>query len=102
MFRSILGVSLPIALALLSGPAGFALGTTGKLDASDLYIVVGSPRALDSVLAKTDAREIGPYRAPFARMVNTPPDAHALWVAGGYWTFPATTLAELCGVQLDT
>lgn len=102
MFRSTAAFCVPILLAVLAGPLSFALGSKAIPDESNLYIVVGSTRTLDGILAEPEIREIGPSRAPFARLVYTSSSFHASLVAQGYWTFPATRLAELCGVQLDT
>ncbi len=100
MFREAHALVLPVVLALLSGPIGFAASSASKSDTSDLYVVVGSRRALDDLLVQPGAREIGPYRAPFARIVQTSSDFHASLVSQGYWVFPASSLAELCGIRL--
>lgn len=85
---------------MLAGPLSFALGSNAMPDKSNLYLVVGSARTLDSVLAEPEVREIGPYRAPYARIVQIAPKFHTSLAAQVYWTLPATTLAELCGVKL--
>ncbi len=101
MFRDAHALVLPVALALLSGPIGFAASNASKSDTSDLYLVVGSRHALDDIRVQPDAREIGPYRAPFARTFQISSDFHASLVSQGYWIFPASSLAELCGIRLD-
>ncbi|MEX0280913.1 MAG: hypothetical protein AB3N13_06935 [Arenibacterium sp.] len=101
MFRTFFGICIPVLMSMLAAPLSFALGSVAQPDRSDLYLIVGSPRLLTGVLAVPEAREIGPYRAPFARIVYTSPDFHDSLVTHGYWVFPATPLAELCGIRLS-
>lgn len=100
MLRDVLRLGFPVAMAVLAGPLIFALNSAAKPDALDLYLVVGRAHTLNSVLDQPDVREIGPYRAQFARIVSTSADFHASLVAEGYWIFPAASLAELCGIRL--
>lgn len=100
MFRGALTFGLPVTLAMLAGPLGFAFSNAGTPDPANLYLVLGSNPVLDSLVAAPEAKEIGPYRAPFARIVEASEGFHSSLVDRGYWTFPATRLAELCGVRL--
>ncbi|MEM6638112.1 MAG: hypothetical protein AAF667_19760 [Pseudomonadota bacterium] len=100
MFRDVLRLGVPIAMATLAGPLIFALNNAAKPDGLGLYLVVGPTQALNSVLDEPQVREIGPYRAPFARIVGTSAEFHASLVAEGYWIFPAASLADLCGIRL--
>lgn len=102
MFRDCVLFSALITLVTVSGPMGFALSSHGNVDDAGLYLVVGTAPMLDRILVEPGIQEIGPYRAPFARIVHTSQDFHPSLVADGYWTIPATRLAELCGVQLNT
>lgn len=85
--------------ATSAGPLSVASSGVSRPDDANLSLIVGSNPALDRLLAHSEALEIGPYRAPFARLVSTSPDFHSSLVARGYWVFPATSLAALCGIQ---
>lgn len=96
----VFAVSLfPVLLAVSAGPIGFAMQQAGRLDPSHLYLVVGHPTQTDGFLARQDTREVGPYRAPFAQLIETSPEFHAWLVAHGYVVFPASALAALCGLE---
>ena len=96
----------PVAVTLLSlclsaaaAPALFVLGQSDEQDANDLYLLVGTGGTLDITIRHTDIREIGPYRAPFGRIVTASPAQHAQLIRNNHWIFPATRLAEICGIS---
>ena len=97
MFKRALAAAVPIVLAVAASPLSIALGSAAKPDRANLYIVVGPSDDLNAVLSHAEVSEIGPYRAPFARMFQTSADFHSSLVSNGYWLFPATTLTEICG-----
>ena len=101
MRRAFWLLPLPIVLAALAGPVAFLVAGASDPDPSDLYLVVGRGGTLDRLLAAPEVREIGPYRAPFARIVQTSAGFHALLVDRHYWIYPATPLAAICGFALQ-
>ena len=101
MIRSAFIFGLPVLFAAVIGPVSVALGTVAQTDASDVYLLVGSQRTLERVLAQPEAREIGPNRAPFAAMMHMSSELHASLARDGYWIFPATPLADLCGIAFE-
>ena len=96
MFLTYVGL---IGWAAVLGPLSVTISTVSKSDPSNLYLVVGSQRTFDSVLSKPNAREIGPERAHFATFLYAPSDLHQSLVQQGYWIFPATSLAAICGIR---
>lgn len=102
MYRTCLYSFAPILLALLAGPLSFAVSNAYKADPSGLYLIVGSGRMLDAVVSHADTAEIGPYRAPFARLIQASPNFHTQLAESGYLFFPATSLAELCAIPANT
>ena len=98
VFGKSLPFVLPVVLPLLAGPAAMLSGTASRADASDLYVVIGTPGDLDRVTDLTGVREIGPYRTPVARMVQAPAADHARLIDMRFWVFPASALAAICGV----
>ncbi len=102
MFRVAASVFAPVLLALLAGPVGFAASQASRPDPSNLYLVIGARQTLDTALNRASVREVGPSRAPFARLVQMPPGFHAWLVNGGYLVLPASALAELCGIDLSS
>ena len=89
-----------LLLASAAGPVGFAASHASKPDPSALYVIVGTDQTTSAIIASWGLREIGPYRAPFARLIHAPAEVHASLVENAYLIFPATPLAELCGIQL--
>ncbi|MEM6387500.1 MAG: hypothetical protein AAF718_14820 [Pseudomonadota bacterium] len=100
MVRTVCCLVLPVVLAVIAGPLSLAASSKSKPDVSHVYLVVGSRHMMDEITAQPGTREIGPYRAPFARLLQTNSDIHSSLVDEGYWLFPATDLARLCGVKL--
>ena len=100
MSNPVLVFGLPLLVAALSAPTGFALENASKEDPADLYLVFGSKGALSDLLDHPDVKEIGPYRPPFSRLVTTSSQLHTSLVDQDYFLLPASVLAELCGVKI--
>lgn len=102
MSKRAISFVIPAALAMLAGPVSFALGSVAQPDRANVYIVIGPRSVLTDVMSRPETREIGPYKAPFARIFHTSTEFHASLVSDGYWMFPATSFAAMCGVRLAT
>ncbi len=89
-------LAAPIAVALLAGPAAFAVTNLNQPDGSDIYLVLGERTDSD---ADNLLKEIGPRNSWLARMIHAPPDIHRQLVSLGYWTLPASRIAGICGVD---
>ncbi|MEM6305136.1 MAG: hypothetical protein AAF744_10460 [Pseudomonadota bacterium] len=86
-----------------SGSALFAFAAQdlGEKDPAGLYLMitvatVGADLTGD---AAADVQEVGPLRAPFARMITAGPSTHAALLDAGHWLLPAGRLAALCGID---
>lgn len=87
-----------VLLALLAGPAALVSSQAARLDAAGLYLVIG--RGEDTRNIETaGARTIGLAQAPFARLIEASPKAHARIQDLGFLIIPASTLARICGVR---
>ena len=95
-----LALSVPLLAAMFAAPASVLLGHVSDADPADLYLVFGGAQVLDILLTDPGVQEVGPARAPFSRLITTTPEIHASLVDRNYWTLPASTLAELCGIDL--
>ena len=89
---------VPLIAAVLAAPAGFTLSNMSETDPAGVYVILGTTDGLNDLLYHPNVREIGPYRAPFARMVTATPEFHTSLVDRGYWLFPAAAVAEFCGI----
>jgi len=98
-FQRALIIAAVLLFATLAGPLAFAVGNASKPDAADIYLLLGLPKHVRTASILPGVREIGPYRAPLAIMLEIPPDLHARLVNSGYWILPTGRLAELCGVK---
>ncbi len=97
--RRYLAVLVPVVMASMAGPLALAANSVSERDHSDIYLLVGTSAALARIEAMPGIREIGPYRAPFARMIQARPDIHVELVRSRYWVIPASVLAEICGLK---
>jgi len=100
MYGRLCSILLTASFAAIAGPLSFAISQASKPDPGHVYLIVGSTQTLSAALTLPGVREIGPSRAPFARIVQTSTGFHASLVESQYWVFPATPLAELCGIRL--
>ena len=102
MIKTSLWLCAAFLLAMTIGPVTFAMAQSGRPDGADIYLVL-EPRAsagLTRDLARVGAREIGPLRAPFARLITAVPTGHADLQNSGYLIMPASALALLCGIKI--
>ena len=94
----------PLVFASVAAPAALLAGQAGQRDAANIYVMIGTPRleGVREIIASSYLREIGPERAPFARMIYADPVTHTQLIRRGFWIIPASTLAALCGLSDDT
>jgi len=102
MIKTSLWLCAAFLLAMTIGPVTFAVAQSGRPDDADIYLVFETRGAhrLTRDLAGIGAKEIGPVRAPFARMITAVPTGHAHLIKSGYIVMPASALALICGIKV--
>jgi len=101
MGRLCVVILLPFIAALLAGPAAVVISGLAQPDPAGLYLVIGPGSALEGVLAQAGVHEVGPYRAPFGRVVTSAADMHPALADQAVWVLPFSAFAEFCGFDFS-
>ena len=83
---------------MFSAPVAVVSQNLSQMDAAEIYVVIGKPHSLEPLLAHSEVKEIAPFRAPVALMVQIPSAIHTRLVELDYWVIPASRLATICGI----
>ena len=98
MIRDALLFGFPLMLAGLAAPIGFGATDLSRPDPSGLYLLLGRGSVLNHAVETHRLHEVGPVRAPLARMILVSSGGHSELSRWGYWLVPASRLAAPCGI----